>query len=54
MGSFYPFSRNHNEKLNIPQEPWVFNDIYEGITTYSDIMFDAIRNKYRLAKYYYT
>ena len=28
--------------------------IYESSTTYTDIMIQAIRNKYRLAKYYYT
>ena len=31
VGSFYPFSRNHNDINGIPQEPWVFKkDIYEG------------------------
>ena len=54
VGSFYPFSRNHNENNAASQEPWVFNEIYEGTTTYTDIMIQAIRNKYRIAKYYYT
>ena len=54
VGSFYPFSRNHNENNAPSQEPWVFTEIYENNTTYFDIMIQAIKNKYRIAKYYYT
>ena len=55
LGAFYPFSRNHNANDNDPQEPWVFKkDIYEGQTSYLDIMRMAIRTKYNLIRYYYT
>jgi len=59
VGSFSPFSRNHNSWDTIAQEPYVFaNDIYEGNSTsnvtYLDIMRGAIRNRYHLVRYYYT
>jgi alpha-glucosidase (family GH31 glycosyl hydrolase) len=55
LGSFYPFSRNHNNWGNIPQEPYQFaHKVYEGSLTFLDIMRMAIRNKYHLIKYYYT
>jgi alpha-glucosidase (family GH31 glycosyl hydrolase) len=55
VGSFSPFSRNHNSWGSTPQEPYVFaKDIYEGSVTYTDIMRMAIRNRYHLVRYYYT
>jgi len=54
VGSFYPFSRNHNSIGRIPQEPWQFQDRYEEGITYLDIMRMAINNKYSMVRYYYT
>jgi len=54
VGSFYPFSRNHNTLEAISQEPYLFTDVYENYIQYSDIMRMAIQNKYNLIKYYYT
>ena len=54
VGSFSPFSRNHNSWNTISQEPYVFNTTYEGTLTYTDIMKNAIRNRYHLVRYYYT
>lgn len=54
VGSFYPFSRNHNGWDTIPQEPYRFTDFYESATQYIDIMRMAIQNKYNLIRYYYT
>jgi alpha-glucosidase (family GH31 glycosyl hydrolase) len=54
VGAFYPFSRNHNWWLSQPQEPWVFDTIYSGSTSYTDIMRNAIKTKYSMIRYYYT
>ena len=55
VGAFYPFSRNHNNINQRPQEPYNFaHDIYEGTTTYLDIMRRAMRVKYHMIRYYYT
>ena len=48
MGSFYPFTRNHNEHDANDQEPYVFG---ERVATASR---NAIRQKYSLLHYYYT
>lgn len=53
VGAFYPFSRNHNTVLTRGQEAYSFaNEIYEGSTTYLDIMRKAMRIKYHLSTYY--
>jgi len=54
VGSFYPFSRNHNNWEQIPQEPYHFTERYEGSVQYLDIMRMAIYNKYNMIRYYYT
>eukprot|EP00347_Sterkiella_histriomuscorum_P014109 403362137 len=55
VGSFYPFSRNHNNNGNIDQEPYRFKGLeYEPGVQYFDIMKNAIKNKYQLIRYYYS
>jgi len=55
VGAFYPFSRNHNNYGNEPQEPWVFkNDQYDSTITYFDIIQNAMRTKLHMIRYYYT
>jgi lysosomal alpha-glucosidase len=48
LGSFYPFSRNHNEIGTISQEPYAFNDTVTAISR------AALENRYSLLPYYYT
>ena len=50
LGSFYPFSRNHNHADYISQEPYVFGR--DSLTYKSSKM--AINMKYSLLRYYYT
>lgn len=55
LGSYYPFSRNHNNYGQISQEPYVFKGImYEKDRDYMSIMVDAIYTKYSLNRYYYS
>ena len=55
VGSFYPFSRNHNSINQKPQEPYAFiGQYYEPGVQYFDIMKSAIKNKYQLVRYYYS
>lgn len=54
VGSFYPFSRNHNAWDSMPQEPYTFTNFYESNVQYLDIMKMAILNKYNMIRYYYT
>jgi len=56
LGSFYPFSRNHNNYVQIDQEPYreMFDAEYEPGVTYKSILRTAIRNKYHLIQYYYS
>ncbi|RLV83702.1 hypothetical protein DV515_00016396, partial [Chloebia gouldiae] len=48
LGSFYPFSRNHNSMENIEQDPAVFGD------TFAKISRDTLRIRYSLLPYLYT
>ena len=54
VGAFYPFSRNHNNINQLPQEPYHFTTVYEGSITYLDIMRYAIKTKYEMIRYYYS
>jgi alpha-glucosidase (family GH31 glycosyl hydrolase) len=55
VGAFYPFSRNHNNYGNAPQEPWVFkNEQYTALVSYFDIIQMAMRTKLHMIRYYYT
>ena len=54
VGSFYTFSRNHNDINSYAQEPYLFNQEYVKGITYTDIMRIAMRTKYCLLRYYYT
>ena len=64
LGSFYPFSRNHNVDTGLPQEPWEFtkssrfvntndkNRPKEGYTLYAAKI--GIKMRYSLMRYAYT
>jgi len=48
LGTFYPFSRNHNAHDKRSQEPWAFSQ------QHLDISRNFIENRYYLLPYYYT
>ena len=64
LGSFYPFSRNHNVDTGLPQEPWQFNSRNrfeitkdnerpkEGYTLHAAKI--GIKMRYSLMRYAYT
>lgn len=47
LGSFYPFSRNHNTRRRKPQEPFIWPSVAKASR-------NAIRQKYSILRYYYT
>ncbi|XP_061557419.1 lysosomal alpha-glucosidase isoform X5 [Phycodurus eques] len=48
LGAFYPFMRNHNDRPNAPQEPYVFGQKAQAA------MRDALRLRYSLLPFLYT
>jgi len=57
VGSFYPFSRNHNHRDSIAQEPYEFEGTFPHYPvhyTYVDIMRWAMWNKMSLIRFYYS
>ena len=57
MGAFYPFARNHNNKVEIPQEPYVemFNaTIPDSDMTYTDFFRLMHLRRYALHRYQYS
>uniref|UniRef100_A0A3Q2CAI2 Alpha glucosidase n=1 Tax=Cyprinodon variegatus TaxID=28743 RepID=A0A3Q2CAI2_CYPVA len=48
LGAFYPFMRNHNDKPNAPQEPYVFGQKAQGA------MRSALNLRYSLLPFLYT
>lgn len=49
LGSFYPFSRNHNSIGSTPQEPWAFHS-----KQHIDITRTSLEIRYLLLPYFYT
>ncbi|XP_029913099.1 lysosomal alpha-glucosidase isoform X2 [Myripristis murdjan] len=48
LGAFYPFMRNHNDRLNAPQEPYVFGQQAQ------EAMRSALNLRYSLLPFLYT
>jgi alpha-glucosidase (family GH31 glycosyl hydrolase) len=47
LGAFYPFSRNHNSKFSVSQEPYLWKNVLESARI-------ALGIRYSLIPYYYT
>lgn len=54
VGAFYPFSRNHNNLNQIPQEPYQFHNYTMAGQPYTDMIRKAMQTKLALVPYYYT
>eukprot|EP00826_Nyctotherus_ovalis_P046921 TRINITY_DN5341_c0_g2_i2.p1 TRINITY_DN5341_c0_g2~~TRINITY_DN5341_c0_g2_i2.p1 ORF type:complete len:897 (+),score=249.47 TRINITY_DN5341_c0_g2_i2:103-2793(+) len=56
VGAFYTFTRNHNMRTFLPQEPWWFyeNEREEERELVVNAAKSAIRQKYSLLRLYYT
>ncbi|XP_073350989.1 lysosomal alpha-glucosidase [Pagrus major] len=48
LGAFYPFMRNHNDRLNAPQEPYIFGQKAQAA------MRSALNLRYSLLPFLYT
>lgn len=48
IGAYYPFSRNHSQKVSMQQEPWSFGTEIENVSR------TALNRRYRLLPYLYT
>ena len=54
VGAFYPFSRNHNNLNQIPQEPYQWDNYTMQGEHYTDMIRNAMQIKLALVPYYYT
>lgn len=53
VGAFYPFSRNHNNLNQLPQEPYLWTGLYHSIR-YTDLIRNSMQTKLAMVNYYHT